>query len=43
MAYKFAVNEMAPRAKEYDREEKYAREVWQKAAEAGLVGAVIPY
>ncbi|MGO9116641.1 MAG: acyl-CoA dehydrogenase family protein [Desulfomonilaceae bacterium] len=42
MAYKFAVNEMAPRAKEYDREEKYAREVWQKAAEAGLVGAVIP-
>jgi alkylation response protein AidB-like acyl-CoA dehydrogenase len=42
MAYKFAVNEMAPVAQEYDREEKFGREVWQKACEAGLVGAIIP-
>ncbi len=41
-AYKFAVNEMAPRAQEHDREEKFGHEVWQKACEAGLVGAVIP-
>lgn len=42
LAYKFAVKEMAPIAKEYDRKEKYAREVWQKACEAGLVGALVP-
>lgn len=42
MAYKFAVNELAPVAQECDREEKFGREVWQKACEAGLVGAVIP-
>ena len=42
MAYKFAVNEMAPVAQEYDREEKFGREIWQKACEAGLVGAIIP-
>ena len=42
LAQKFAVKEMAPIAKNYDREEKYAREVWQKACEAGLVGALIP-
>jgi len=42
LAYKFAVKEMAPIAKEYDRQEKYAREVWQKACEAGLVGALVP-
>jgi len=41
-AYRFAVNEMAPVAQEYDREEKYGREIWQKACEAGLVGAIIP-
>jgi len=41
-AYKFAVNEMAPIAKECDREEKFARNVLEKACEAGLVGAVIP-
>ncbi|MBI5251716.1 MAG: acyl-CoA dehydrogenase family protein [Desulfomonile tiedjei] len=41
-AYKFAVNEMAPVAQEHDREEKYARDVWKKACEAGLVGPVIP-
>ncbi len=42
MAYRFAVKEMAPIAKEYDRQEKYAREVWEKACQAGLVGALIP-
>jgi alkylation response protein AidB-like acyl-CoA dehydrogenase len=42
MAYKFAVNEFTPVAQECDREEKYARDVWKKACEAGLVGAVIP-
>ena len=42
MAYKFAVNEMAPVAQEYDREEKFGREIWQKACEAGLVGPIIP-
>ncbi len=42
MAYKFAVNEMAPVAEEYDREEKFGREIWQKACEAGLVGPIIP-
>lgn len=39
---KFAVNEMAPLAREYDREEKFCRIIWQKACEAGLVGAIIP-
>jgi len=42
LAYKFALKEMAPLAKEYDRAEKYPREVWAKACEAGLVGATIP-
>ncbi len=42
MAYKFAVKEFTPIAKECDREEKYPREIWQKACEAGLVGVVIP-
>jgi len=42
LAYKFAVNELAPMAKEADREEKFPRQVWEKACEAGLVGAVIP-
>jgi len=42
MAYKFAVNELAPVAQECDREEKFPREVWKKACEAGLVGAIIP-
>jgi alkylation response protein AidB-like acyl-CoA dehydrogenase len=42
MAYKFAVNEIAPKAKEYDRAEKYPREIVQKAAELGLVGPTIP-
>jgi alkylation response protein AidB-like acyl-CoA dehydrogenase len=42
MAYKFAVNEIAPVAKEHDREEKYAFGVWKKACENGLVGANFP-
>jgi alkylation response protein AidB-like acyl-CoA dehydrogenase len=42
MAYKFAVNEIAPIAQECDREEKFPRDLWQKACQAGLVGAVIP-
>ncbi len=42
MAHKFAVGEMAPRAKEYDRAEKYPKDVVQKAAELGLVGPTIP-
>jgi alkylation response protein AidB-like acyl-CoA dehydrogenase len=41
-AYKFAVNEMDPVAKEHDREEKYSHDIWRKACEAGLVGAYIP-
>lgn len=42
MAYRFALKEMAPVAKELDREEKFAREIWQKGCEAGLVGSIIP-
>ena len=41
-AYKFAVNEIEPIAKECDREERYPRDVWKKACETGLVGAFIP-
>jgi alkylation response protein AidB-like acyl-CoA dehydrogenase len=41
-AYKFAVKEMAPVAQEYDRQEKFPREIWKKACETGLVGAMIP-
>lgn len=42
MAYKFAVNEIAPIAKEFDRKEEYPFDVHKKACEAGLVGAIIP-
>lgn len=42
LAYKFAVKEFEPIAKEYDREEKYPREIWQKASASGLVGVAIP-
>jgi len=42
MAYKFAVNEFTPVSHEADVEEKYTREVFQKAAENGLVGAWVP-
>ena len=41
-AYKFAAKEFEPLAKECDREEKYPRELWQKACETGLVGCYIP-
>ncbi|UPW00562.1 acyl-CoA dehydrogenase family protein [Halorussus gelatinilyticus] len=39
---RFAENEIAPVAKEYDVEEKYPHEVMDKAAEMGLLGAHIP-
>ena len=42
MAYKFAQNEIAPKAREYDRLEKYPRDIVQKAAELGMVGVTIP-
>ncbi len=42
VAYEFAVNEFTPIAKEYDREERFPREVWKKACENGLIGAYIP-
>lgn len=42
LAYKFAKNEFEPIAKECDRQEKYPRELWQKACATGLVGTVIP-
>ncbi len=41
-AYRFAQQEIAPVAKEYDRAEKYPREIVRKAAEIGLVGPTIP-
>lgn len=41
-AYKFAVKEIAPIAKDCDREERYPRDIWKKACETGLVGAFIP-
>jgi len=41
-AYKFAVKEFTPIAKECDREEKYPKDVWKKACEYGLIGAWIP-
>ncbi|HUX47447.1 MAG TPA: acyl-CoA dehydrogenase family protein [Desulfosporosinus sp.] len=42
LAYKFAIKEFEPIAKECDREEKYPREIWEKACLAGLVGVAIP-
>jgi alkylation response protein AidB-like acyl-CoA dehydrogenase len=39
---KFGENEIEPVANEYDREEKYPHEVYDKAVEMGLVGASIP-
>ncbi len=41
-AYKFAIREMEPIAKECDREEKYPGELIRKACETGLVGCFIP-
>lgn len=34
-AYKFAVNEIEPIAKDFDRERRYPRDVWKKACETG--------
>ncbi len=42
MAYKFAVNEIAPISLECDKEEKYTPEIRRKAAEQGLVAAWVP-
>ena len=39
---RFAENEVAPVAQEYDVEEKYPYDVMEKAAEMGLLGAHIP-
>ena len=39
---RFAENEIAPVASEYDREEKYPWEIMDKAADMGLTGANIP-
>ncbi|MDG5776042.1 acyl-CoA dehydrogenase family protein [Haloarculaceae archaeon H-GB2-1] len=39
---RFAENEVEPVASEYDREEKYPREIVEQAAEMGLTGANIP-
>ncbi|HYA43061.1 MAG TPA: acyl-CoA dehydrogenase family protein [Syntrophobacteraceae bacterium] len=41
-AYKFAVREFTTIAKEYDREEKYPKHVWETACENGFIGAWIP-
>jgi len=41
-AYRFAMNEFTPISKICDREEKFSKEVWQKACSAGLVGCFIP-
>jgi alkylation response protein AidB-like acyl-CoA dehydrogenase len=39
---RFAENEVAPVAREHDREESYPHGVMEKAAEMGLTGAAIP-
>ncbi|MFB6183451.1 MAG: acyl-CoA dehydrogenase family protein [Haloarculaceae archaeon] len=39
---RFADNEIAPVATEYDEDEKYPREIVEKAADVGLTGANIP-
>lgn len=41
-AYNFARKEFEPIAKECDREERYPREILERACEAGLVGVMIP-
>jgi len=41
-AYRFAMEVIEPMAKEYDREEKYSKEIWEKACQEGLVGVIIP-
>jgi len=41
-AYRFAVEKLAPLSKEYDRTEKYSRDVVKLACEEGLVGCFVP-
>ncbi len=41
-ARRFAIQEIAPVAKDHDRAERYPREIVRKAAEVGLVGPTIP-
>lgn len=41
-AYKFALKEIEPIAKECDREEKYPIDLMKKACDTGLVGCFIP-
>jgi alkylation response protein AidB-like acyl-CoA dehydrogenase len=41
-AYKFASKELAPVARQCDREEQAPEELYRKAVEAGLVGSFIP-
>ena len=42
MAYKFAVNEIAPISFDCDKEEKYTPDIRKKAAQQGLVAAWVP-
>ena len=42
LAQKFGQNEIAPKAKHYDRLEEYPTEIIKKACQVGLIGAVIP-
>jgi alkylation response protein AidB-like acyl-CoA dehydrogenase len=41
-AYTFALEKLAPLAREYDREEKFDREIIKLACKEGLVGCFIP-
>lgn len=41
-AYRFAVKVLAPLSREYDRKEKFSRDVVKLACEEGLVGCFIP-
>lgn len=41
-AREFALNEIAPFVTEYDREERFPREIIEKTAELGWIGAVMP-
>ncbi len=41
-AYKFALEKLAPLAKEYDREERFDKNVVKMACEEGLLGCFIP-
>jgi len=41
-AYRFAVEKLGPLSREYDRKEKFSRDVVKMACEEGLVGLFIP-